>query len=45
LTPRKKSKKGSAVEAGTRVEIPLSNVEKANLVPELPGGTKKKSSS
>ncbi len=44
LTERKKSKKSSAVEAGTQVQIALGNVEKANLVPELPGGMKKKSS-
>ena len=35
LTPRKKSKKHEAVEAGTEVEIAFSNVEKANLVPEF----------
>ena len=35
LTARKKSKKHQEVEAGTEVEIALSNVEKANLVPEF----------
>lgn len=35
LTPRKKSKKHQEVEAGTAVDIAFSNVEKANLVPEL----------
>ena len=35
LTPRKKSKKQEAVEAGAEVEVALSNVEKANLVPEF----------
>jgi ribosome maturation factor RimP len=35
LSARKKSKKGEAVEPGTLVEIELSNVEKANLVPEF----------
>jgi ribosome maturation factor RimP len=35
LTARKKSKKQQEVEAGTEVEIALSNVEKANLVPEF----------
>jgi ribosome maturation factor RimP len=35
LTRRKKSKKHEAVESGTEVEIQLSNVEKANLVPEF----------
>ena len=35
LTPRKQSKKHTAVEPGTEVEIDLSNVEKANLVPEI----------
>jgi ribosome maturation factor RimP len=35
LTGRKKSKKHQAVEAGTEVEIELTNVEKANLVPEF----------
>ncbi len=35
LTGRKKSKKHEAVEAGAKVEIELSNVEKANLVPEF----------
>ena len=35
LTPRKKSKKHDQVDAGTEVEIALSNVEKANLVPEF----------
>jgi ribosome maturation factor RimP len=44
LTERKKSKKSQAVAAGTRVEIALGNVERANLVPELPGGMQKKSS-
>src|SRR6516225_3202978 len=35
LAGRKKSKKHEAVEAGTKVEIELANVEKANLVPEF----------
>jgi len=35
LSARKKSTKHAAVEPGTEVEIALSNVEKANLVPEL----------
>ncbi|HZP22470.1 MAG TPA: ribosome maturation factor RimP [Terriglobales bacterium] len=35
LTGRKKSKKHEAVEPGSEVEIQLSNVEKANLVPEI----------
>jgi ribosome maturation factor RimP len=35
LSPRKKSKKHDAVEPGSEVEIQLSNVEKANLVPEI----------
>jgi ribosome maturation factor RimP len=35
LTPRKKSKKHEGVEPGSEVEIQLSNVEKANLVPEI----------
>ncbi len=35
LTPRKKSKKHEEVSPGTEVEIALSNVEKANLVPEF----------
>ena len=35
LSPRKKSKKHEAVEPGSEVEIQLSNVEKANLVPEI----------
>ena len=35
LTGRKKSKKHEAVESGTEVEIQLSNVEKASLVPEF----------
>lgn len=35
LAGRKKSKKHEAVEAGTQVEIALSNIEKANLVPEF----------
>ena len=35
LSGRKKSKKHEAVESGTEVEIQLSNVEKANLVPEF----------
>src|SRR5579862_9874880 len=35
LTGRKKSKKHEAVEPGSEVEIQLSNVEKANLVPEF----------
>jgi len=35
LTGRTKSKKHQAVEHGTEVEIDLSNVEKANLVPEF----------
>src|SRR5215472_17611956 len=38
LTDRKKGSKHPAIEAETRVMIGLSNVEKANLVPELPGG-------
>jgi ribosome maturation factor RimP len=41
LTGRKKSKKHHAVEQGTEVEIDLANVEKANLVPELPIGSRK----
>jgi len=35
LSGRKKSKKHESVEAGTKVEIELANVEKANLVPEF----------
>jgi len=35
LIGRKQSKKHEAVEPGTQVEIALSNVEKANLVPEF----------
>ena len=35
LSGRKKSKKQESVEAGTKVEIELANVEKANLVPEF----------
>jgi len=35
LSGRKKSKKQEPVEAGTKVEIELANVEKANLVPEF----------
>jgi ribosome maturation factor RimP len=35
LSGRKKSKKHDEVEAGTKVEIELANVEKANLVPEF----------
>ncbi len=35
LTGRKKSKKHEAVEHGTEIEIDLTNVEKANLVPEF----------
>jgi len=35
LTDRKKSKKHQAVEPGTEIEIDLTNVEKANLVPEF----------
>ena len=35
LTPRKKSKKHEAVEAGDRSRDRLGNVEKANLVPEF----------
>ena len=35
LSGRKKSKKHEGVEAGTKVEIELANVEKANLVPEF----------
>jgi ribosome maturation factor RimP len=35
LTPRKQSKKQAAVEPGMEVEIELSNVERANLVPEF----------
>lgn len=35
LTQRKKSKKHDAVEPGAQVEIDLSNVERANLVPEF----------
>ena len=35
LSGRKKSKKHEAVEPGSEVEIQLSNVEKANLVPEI----------
>jgi ribosome maturation factor RimP len=36
LTGRKQSKKHQAVAHGTEIEIDLANVEKANLVPELP---------
>lgn len=43
LTDRKKGRKQQAIE-GSQVMIGLSNVEKANLVPELPGGRQKKSS-
>ena len=32
---RKQSKKHESVEAGTKVEIELANIEKANLVPEF----------
>jgi ribosome maturation factor RimP len=35
LSGRKKSKKHEGVETGSEVEIQLSNVEKANLVPEI----------
>ena len=35
LTARRKSKKHEGVEAGAKVEIDLTNVEKANLVPEF----------
>jgi ribosome maturation factor RimP len=35
LAGRKKSKKHEAQEAGTKVEVELANVEKANLVPEF----------
>ena len=35
LTPRKRSKKHQEVEPGSEVEIAFSNVEKANLIPEL----------
>ena len=35
LSGRKKSKKQESVEAGTKVEIELANIEKANLVPEF----------
>ncbi len=35
LSGRKKSKKRESVEAGTKVEIELANIEKANLVPEF----------
>jgi ribosome maturation factor RimP len=35
LSGRKKSKKHEGVEPGSEVEIQLSNVEKANLVPEI----------
>ena len=42
LTGRKKSKKHEAVEHGTEVEIELTNVEKANLVPELSIGSPRK---
>jgi len=35
LTGRKKSRKHPVVEHGTEVEIDLTNVEKANLVPEF----------
>jgi ribosome maturation factor RimP len=43
LASRKKSKKHQTVDAGVEVEIALANVEKANLVPELPGGMRRKS--
>ena len=45
LTGRKKSKKHQAVEQGTEVEIELSNVEKANLVPEFAMGSPKNKAS
>ena len=35
LTGRKKNKKHEAQESGSKIEIALANVEKANLVPEL----------
>jgi len=35
LVGRKKSKKHEAVESGSKVEIELANIEKANLVPEF----------
>jgi len=35
LPERKKSRKHDAVEPGSEIEIQLSNVEKANLVPEI----------
>lgn len=35
LSGRKQSKKHDSVEAGTKIEIELANVEKANLVPEF----------
>jgi ribosome maturation factor RimP len=35
LSGRKKSKKQESVEAGTKIEIELANIEKANLVPEF----------
>lgn len=35
LSGRKKSKKHEGQEAGTKIEIDLANVEKANLVPEF----------
>jgi ribosome maturation factor RimP len=35
LTGRKKSKKHEAVESGSKVEIELANVERANLVPQF----------
>jgi len=43
LASRKKSKKHRADDAEVQVEISLANVERANLVPELPGGVRKKS--
>jgi ribosome maturation factor RimP len=44
LTGRRKTSKHQAVEAGTEVEIALSNIDKANLIPEIPGGMPKRSS-
>jgi ribosome maturation factor RimP len=35
LTGRKKSKKHEAVESGSKVELELANVERANLVPQF----------
>jgi len=43
LASRKKSKKHQADDAEVQVEISLANVERANLVPELAGGVRKKS--